>query len=59
MSAGEVEARVGLTLSTAMKLSVVVSLMPAYELPLVSSIAVAAIGDNTLVKSLGQQSDSV
>ena len=43
LSAGELEERVGAIISAAVKLSVVASLIPAYELALASSKAVAAI----------------
>ena len=42
LSAGELDAIAGPALSAAVKLKVVVSLIPAKELPLVSSIAVAS-----------------
>ena len=43
LSAGELDERVGAIISAAVKLSDVALLMPAYELPLASSNAVAAI----------------
>ena len=42
LSVGEVDESIGATTSAAVKLKVVVSLIPAKELPLVSSIAVAS-----------------
>ena len=43
LSAGELDDSVGAIISAAVKLSVVASFIPAYELPLASSKAVAAI----------------